>query len=75
NLSDLIGVRLECRFIEEERNIYKLLKSYFNISEDHIYYYNEENENIRIRLDKDQPRKQKNGFEIYRIDGLFLYGD
>ncbi|OXX83163.1 GTP pyrophosphokinase, partial [Paraclostridium benzoelyticum] len=75
NLSDLIGVRLECRFIEEERNIYKLLKSYFNITEDHIYYYNEENENIRIRLDKDQPRKQKNGFEIYRIDGLFLYGD
>ncbi|WP_250673745.1 GTP pyrophosphokinase [Paraclostridium ghonii] len=75
NLSDLIGVRLECRFIEEERSIYKLLKSYFNISEDSIYYYNEENENIRIRLDKDQPRKQKNGFEIYRIDGLFLYGD
>ena len=28
------------------------------------YYYNEENENIRIRLDKEQPRKQKNGFEI-----------
>lgn len=75
NLSDLIGVRLECRFIEEERKIYKLLKSYFNQTEDNIYYYNEENENIRIRLDKDQPRKQKNGFEIYRIDGLFLYGD
>ncbi len=75
NLSDLIGVRLECRFIEEERKIYKLLKSYFNKTEDGIYYHSEENENIRIRLDKDQPRKQKNGFEIYRIDGLFLYGD
>ncbi|CEN24131.1 RelA/SpoT domain-containing protein [[Clostridium] sordellii] len=75
NLSDLIGVRLECRFIEEERKIYKLLKNYFNKTEDSIYYYNEENENIRIRLDKEQPRKQKNGFEIYRIDGLFSYGD
>ncbi|EPZ54901.1 hypothetical protein H477_4042 [[Clostridium] sordellii ATCC 9714] len=47
NLSDLIGVRLECRFIEEERKIYKLLKNYFNKTEDSIYYYNEENENIR----------------------------
>ena len=75
NLSDLIGVRLECRFIEEERKIYKLLKNYFNKTEDNIYYYNEENENIKIRLDKEQPRKQKNGFEIYRIDGLFLYSD
>ena len=43
NLSDLIGVRLECRFIEEDRKIYKLLKNYFNKTEDNIYYYNEEN--------------------------------
>ncbi|MGL5328715.1 MAG: GTP pyrophosphokinase [Peptostreptococcaceae bacterium] len=75
NLSDLIGLRIECRFIEEERKIYKILKNHFNESDDDIYYYNEENENIRIRLDKEQPRKQKNGFEIYRIDGVFIYGD
>lgn len=73
NLSDLIGIRLECRFIEEEKSIYKILKNYFNTTIDNKYYYNEENENIKIRLDKEQPRKQKNGFEIYRIDGLFIY--
>ncbi len=73
NLSDLIGIRLECRFIEEEKKIYKVLKNYFDKTKDDIYYYNEENENIKIRLDKEQPRKQKNGFEIYRIDGLFIY--
>lgn len=74
NLSDLIGVRLECRFVEEERLIYKVLKAFFNTTDDDIYYYNESNDKIRIRLDKEQPRKQKNGFEIYRIDGVFIYG-
>lgn len=75
NLSDLIGVRLECRFIEEEKMLYKVLKSHFNITDDKVYYYNQNNDKIKIRLDKEQPRKQKNGFEIYRIDGAFLYSD
>ncbi|WP_195940458.1 GTP pyrophosphokinase [Romboutsia sp. 1001713B170131_170501_G6] len=74
NLSDLIGVRLECRFIEEEKLIYKVLKSYFDTTDDNIYFYNKSNDKVKIRLDKEQPRKQKNGFEIYRINGLFIYG-
>ena len=73
NLSDLIGIRVECRFIEEEKKIYKILKSYFNKTDDNKYYYNKENHNIRIRLDKEQPQRQKNGFEIYRIDGEYRH--
>lgn len=75
NLSDLIGIRLECRFIEDEAKLYKLIKKYFNKTEDKIYYYNNENEKIKIKLSEKQPQKQKNGLEIYRIDGMFDYGD
>ncbi|MGL5313625.1 MAG: GTP pyrophosphokinase [Peptostreptococcaceae bacterium] len=75
NLSDLIGIRLECRFIEDETKLYKLLKKYFNKTEDKIYYYNKRNEKVKLRLCDKQPQKQKNGLEIFRIDGLFDYGD
>ena len=74
-LSDLIGIRLECRFIEDETKLYKLLKKYFNKTEDKVYFYNKRNEKIKIKLVDKQPQKQKNGLEIYRIDGLFDYGD
>lgn len=72
-LSDLIGVRIECRFIEDENKIYRLLKKHFNKTDDKIYYYNKDNKNIKLKLSDKQPSKQKNGFEIYRIDGTFTY--
>ena len=75
NLTDLIGIRLECRFIEDENKIYRILKKHFNKTEDRIYYYNKNNPNIRLRLSEKQPSKQKNGFEIYKVDGEFLYED
>ena len=75
NLSDLIGIRIECRFIEDENKIYKVLKRYFNKTDDKIYYYNKNNKNIKLKLSEKQPTKQKNGFEIYRIDGCFDYLD
>lgn len=75
NLSDLIGVRIECRFIEDENKIYRVLRRYFNKTDDKVYYYNKENPNITLKLNEKQPKKQKNGFEIYRIDGKFNYLD
>lgn len=75
NLSDLIGVRIECRFIENENKIYRVLRRYFNKTDDKIYYYNKENPNITLKLGERQPKKQKNGFEIYKIDGKFKYLD
>lgn len=75
NLSDLIGIRIECRFIEDENKIYRLLKRYFNRTDDKIYYYNKDNKNLKLKLSEKQPSKQKNGFEIYRIDGEFIYLD
>ena len=69
-LSDLIGVRIECRFEQDERAIYKMLKKHFNIRNEEGYYYNEMNLNVKLSLDGRQPQKQKNGFKIFRIDGI-----
>lgn len=75
NLSDLIGIRIECRFIEDEKEIYRLLRKHFNKTDDKIYYYHKDNKNIKLKLSDKQPMRQKNGFEIYRIDGKFTYLD
>lgn len=71
NLSDLIGVRIECRFIEDEMKIYRLLKKMFNKKDANGYYYNSLNKNIKLELSSKQPQEQKNGFEIFRIDGIY----
>lgn len=76
NLHDLIGVRIECRFIEDEKEIYNALREYFVVKDEESgYYYNPKNENILLELDSIQPQRQKNGFEIFRIDGLYKNGD
>lgn len=75
NLSDLIGVRVECRFIEDEMAVFKILKKLFNKRNADGYYYNELNENIRLELTGKQPQEQKNGFEIFRIDGVYEIND
>lgn len=75
NLSDLIGIRIECRFIEDENKIYRVLRRYFNKTDDKVYYYNKNNKDIKLKLNEKQPMKQKNGFEIYRIDGCIDYMD
>ena len=73
NLSDLIGIRIGCRFIEDENEIYKVLKKYFDEIHPDGYYYNFFNENIRLELGNKQPQEQKNGFKIFRIDGVYEY--
>ncbi|MGL4655805.1 MAG: GTP pyrophosphokinase [Sarcina sp.] len=68
NLSDLIGVRIECRFIEDEENIFKYLKSSFSHTSKDGYSYSPLAPNIRLDLREEQPLHQKNGFVLYRID-------
>lgn len=72
NLSDLIGVRIECRFIEDEIEIYKKIKELFNNQKCDGYYYNAKNPNVLLKLDEEQPQVQKNGFTIFRIDGKYV---
>ncbi|WP_353096510.1 (p)ppGpp synthetase [Tissierella praeacuta] len=71
NLSDLIGFRIECRFIEDENKIYKDIVNLFEIKCENGFYTNHLNSNIMLQLEEKQPQKQKNGFEIYKIDGKY----
>lgn len=68
NLSDLIGVRIECRFIEDEEDIFKYLKSAFSHINEDGYSYCPQEPNILLDLREEQPLSQKNGFLLYRID-------
>lgn len=72
SLSDLIGIRIECRFIEDEEEVYAKLFEIFNKPGENGCYYNEEKPNILLRLDEKQPQLQKNGFGIYKIDGKYI---
>lgn len=72
-LSDLIGIRIECRFGDDEKKIYRFLKKYFNKKSDNDFYFSDNSNNILLKLSGKQPQKQKNGFTIYRIDGRFTY--
>lgn len=74
NLSDLIGVRIECRFIKDEEYIFKKIKKSFNIKLEDGYYTCEKTPCIKLKLSAKQPMIQKNGFEIYKIDGVYIYG-
>ena len=71
NLSDLIGFRIECRFIEDENKIYKDIVKLFKIDSGDGFYTNPLNSNIMLQLGEKQPQTQKNGFEIYKIDGKY----
>lgn len=71
SLSDLIGFRIECRFIEDETKIYEDILKLFNIQEENGYYSNPLNGSISLNLDEKQPQIQKNGFEIFKIDGKY----
>lgn len=75
NLSDLIGFRIECRFIEDEVKIYNDMVKLFKIKEEDGYYSNPLNSAIMLKLDDKQPQIQKNGFEIYKIDGKYKKDD
>lgn len=77
NLSDLIGFRIECRFIEDEAYIYKKTVELFDIEDEENkgYFYSQKNQDLLLKLSEQQPQKQKNGFHIYKIDGIYKFGE
>lgn len=75
NLSDLIGLRIECRFIEDEKKAYEDLLNMFDINTGDGYYTNKEEPSINLLMGDTQPQVQKNGFEIYKFDGKYHYSD
>lgn len=70
---DLIGLRIECRFNEDEKRIFELLQTAFSVKDPETgYSRSPENDHIFLNLQDSQPQMQKNGFEIYKIDGRYI---
>lgn len=73
NVPDIIGIRLGCKFIEDEADIYKGLKKYFTEKcEEEGYFYSLKNPCVVLDFNGKQPQEQKNGMKIYRIDGKYI---
>ncbi len=70
-MADLIGIRVECRFIRDEASIYESLVNIFDAQDTEGYFHSKDCSEIQLRIRESQPQKQHNGFEIYKIDGRY----
>lgn len=75
NLKDLIGVRIQCRFTEEERMLYEDVVKLFNVELSDGYFTNSLNPHIEMNMGMPQPVTLKNGFPCYKIDGRYRMKD
>lgn len=72
-LPDLIGVRVLCLLNDEEKIIFDQLATWMNLDdEDKCYSVKTEKGDLLELVLKDQPQSQKNGHDIYRIDGKWI---
>lgn len=76
DLPDGIGIRIVCMLNDDEKNIYdqlaRLLVNRKKINGKEYYY--QDGEKLHVCLDN-QPEKQKNGLDIYRMDCLWEDSD
>lgn len=71
-MSDIIGVRVECRFLADEAIVYNMLRALFSVPCGDGGYTPEGRSDFALKLDSPQPERQKNGLTIYRIDGYVV---
>lgn len=71
NLSDLIGLRAECRFMREEAELYQMLCDACTIPHGDGTFSMPHHPTIRFDFTMEQPQHQRNGLAIYRIDGKY----
>ncbi|MDE6401179.1 MAG: hypothetical protein K2L54_01045 [Clostridiales bacterium] len=72
-MHDIIGVKIECRFFKDEAYIYEKIREAFCVDVGDGMYCTADKKAVRLKLDAPQPEKQKNGYNIYRIDGNVTY--
>ena len=75
NVPDIIGVKIECRFNADEEKVYEKIVDVMDMSLGTGYFTSLINPKISLKLDDLQPQIQKNGFEIYKIDGMYSNGE
>lgn len=71
-LPDLIGVRVQCLLNQEEKSAYELLQNKKASLDDAGFstYQTDGGSKLTLLL-QNQPEKQKNGHDIYRIEGRY----
>lgn len=74
NLSDLIGITLQCRFIRNETEIYEKLFEFFDNHTDG-YAVCLKDHDVFLNLNMPQPQTQRNGFTIFRLDGYCIFNN
>lgn len=72
NLSDLIGITLQCRFIRNETELYQKLFEFFE-EQNGDYAVCKKDPDVFLNLSMPQPQIQRNGFTIFRLDGYCVY--
>lgn len=73
DMHDIIGVRIECRFFKDEKYLYDTICKTFDMDVGDGFFSPSSKKAVRLKLDTPQPEQQKNGFDIYRIDGQVAY--
>lgn len=73
-IQDLVGIRIECRFIKDEEDLYKKIIKDFTIKSDRGYYRSNKNRKIRLKIDDPQPQTLANGFKMFKLDGEYDTG-
>ncbi len=72
-MHDIIGVRLECRFFKDEEFLFGKIRETFCVDLGDGFFSPSGKKAIKLKLDTPQPERQRNGFDIYRIDGVVTY--
>lgn len=72
SIPDVLGIMAECRFTADEVKIYTRLRENFFLTTEDGLFYDPALPNLFFWLGMPQPQIQKNGFEVYRVDGLYL---
>lgn len=72
NLSDLIGIMVKCRFNKNEVELFNIIRKHFFMKSSNGMCYSPDMPKMLLDLDSQQPQIQKNGHEIFRIDGQYI---
>jgi ppGpp synthetase/RelA/SpoT-type nucleotidyltranferase len=72
SISDVLGILAECRFTSDEVKVYTRLKENFFLMTEDGLFYDPAIPNLYLWLNIPQPQMQKNGYEVFRVDGIYV---
>jgi len=71
-IPDIIGVMVECEFLENEKPLFELIKKHFNVVNTDGWHYSDGLGNLFVDFNAPQPITQKNGNQLYKLDCYYI---